>query len=91
MCGVVSVITDCITFAMPFPIIISLQLSPKKRLGLLIVFFIAFWYVINFLVESFADFRSTVVASCASLAYRVLVYKGVTDATWVAMRVIITS
>jgi hypothetical protein len=55
VCGVVSVITDCITFAMPFPIIISLQLSPKKRLGLLVVFLIAFWCVTNLLVEPFAD------------------------------------
>ncbi|KAH6637849.1 hypothetical protein C7974DRAFT_149182 [Boeremia exigua] len=74
--GVASVITDCITFAIPFPIIVRLQLSSKKRLGLLIVFSLAI---------------CTVIASCASLAYRILVHQRVTDATWVGMQAIITS
>lgn len=75
--GVVGLVVDCIIFALPFPIIIGLNMRTSKKLGLLVVFAVAF---------------CTVVAACASLAYRIVAFQGARgDPTWVGMNVCITS
>ncbi|CAO2650984.1 Nn.00g092810.m01.CDS01 [Neocucurbitaria sp. VM-36] len=75
--GVVGLVVDCIMFALPFPIILGLNMRTPKKVGLLIVFAVAF---------------CTVVAACASLAYRIVAFQGARgDPTWVGMNVCITS
>jgi hypothetical protein len=41
--GVVGLLVDILMFAMPFPIILRLQLQTPKKLGLTLVFAVAFW------------------------------------------------
>ena len=43
--GVVGLAIDCIMFAMPFPVIYKLQMQSSKKIGFVVVFSIALWYV----------------------------------------------
>ncbi|OAL44103.1 hypothetical protein IQ07DRAFT_685134 [Pyrenochaeta sp. DS3sAY3a] len=75
--GVVGLLVDILMFAMPFPIILRLQLRTPKKVGLCLVFAVAF---------------CTVLSACASLAYRIIAFRGARgDLTWVGMNVFITT
>ena len=41
--GVVGLAVDCVMFVLPFPIIVGLNMRTTKKLGLLVVFAVAFW------------------------------------------------
>ena len=95
--GVVGLIIDCIAFAMPFPVIYKLQMRTSKKIGFVVVFSIALWYVHDCRIhlatrEHLLTFSSTVVAASASLAYRIVAIQGAKgDPTWVGMNICLTS
>ncbi|KAL8872301.1 MAG: hypothetical protein Q9174_002049 [Haloplaca sp. 1 TL-2023] len=64
--GVLDVVTDVAMYILPFPIINSLQLSHKKRIGLRFVFAIGF---------------VAIIAGVAALGYRITVFLG-NDPIW---------
>ncbi|KAL8993767.1 MAG: hypothetical protein Q9169_006099 [Polycauliona sp. 2 TL-2023] len=73
--GVLDVATDLVIYLLPFPIINKLQLAPKKRFGLQIVFLIGF---------------IAVIGAVASLAYKIEVFLG-NDPLWNGIAVAITT
>ncbi|KAF2645170.1 hypothetical protein P280DRAFT_444629 [Massarina eburnea CBS 473.64] len=73
--GVLGVVADLAIFFLPFPVILKLQLTPRKRIGLTIVFAVA---------------GLTVVTSIASLVFRVLASQG-NDYTWNGTNVVIAT
>ncbi|KAL8736079.1 MAG: hypothetical protein Q9181_002577 [Wetmoreana brouardii] len=73
--GVLDVTTDLVMYFLPFPIINRLQLARRKLIGLRVVFLVGF---------------IAVVASAASLAYKVYVFSG-NDPIWNGINLAITT
>lgn len=41
-----NIVTDCVLFGLPLPILWGLQLPPRKKYGLIVLFAIALLYVV---------------------------------------------